>query len=205
MAQAQTQLETTHAQAIDGGRARAPSSSTPSPCWCGSRRPSFSHPARRRTPCSRRWCRWRCPRSCSSGAPTSPPTSGGWRRPTPRSASRVLLRRSRSPPPPASRATASPTSSTGRAASGRSAPPLAETLFDAGLRKATVTSSAAVRRRSPIIVQTALTAFQQVEDNLASVRLLAQEVRQAGRRGQVRAAPADTSPPIATSSASIPT
>ena len=36
--------------------------------------------------------------------------------------------------------------------------------------------------------QTVLTAFQQVEDNLAALRMLSQEVQQAGYRGDVRAA-----------------
>ncbi len=54
---------------------------------------------------------------------------------------------------------------------------LAETLFDAGLRKATVAQYRAQWEEAVANYrQTALTAFQQVEDNLASVRLLAQEV-----------------------------
>src|SRR6267142_2450776 len=56
---------------------------------------------------------------------------------------------------------------------------LTETLFDAGLRRATVdqfiaTYNAAVASYR----QTVLTAFQQVEDNLASVRILSQQIKQ---------------------------
>lgn len=55
---------------------------------------------------------------------------------------------------------------------------LSQTLFDAGLRRATVdqfiaTYNAAVAGYR----QTILTAFQQVEDNLAAVRILSQEIQ----------------------------
>jgi NodT family efflux transporter outer membrane factor (OMF) lipoprotein len=55
---------------------------------------------------------------------------------------------------------------------------LSETLFDAGLRRATVdqfiaTYNAAVAGYR----QTVFTAFQQVEDNLAAVRILSQEIQ----------------------------
>ena len=56
---------------------------------------------------------------------------------------------------------------------------LAETLFDAGLRKATVQQ---YRAAYDVTVanyrQTVLTAFQQVEDNLASLRILSLEIQQ---------------------------
>jgi len=52
-------------------------------------------------------------------------------------------------------------------------PSLAETLFDAGLRKATVQQyRAAWDQAVANYRQTVLTAFQQVEDNLAAVRIL---------------------------------
>ena len=58
-------------------------------------------------------------------------------------------------------------------------PQLAETLFDAGLRRATVQQSRASYDRSVANYrETVLTAFQQVEDNLASLRILSQEIRQ---------------------------
>ena len=58
-------------------------------------------------------------------------------------------------------------------------PALAETLFDAGLRRATVQQSQASYDRSVANYrQTVLTAFQQVEDNLATLRILSQEIRQ---------------------------
>ncbi len=58
-------------------------------------------------------------------------------------------------------------------------PALAETLFDAGLRRATVQQSRAFYDRNVANYrQTVLTAFQQVEDNLASLRILSQEIRQ---------------------------
>jgi outer membrane protein TolC len=56
---------------------------------------------------------------------------------------------------------------------------LAETLFDAGLRKATVQQFRGVFDQDVAVYrQTVLTAFQQVEDNLSSQRILAQEVQQ---------------------------
>lgn len=58
-------------------------------------------------------------------------------------------------------------------------PSLAETLFDAGLRRATVQQyqaqyDATVANYRQIV----LTAFQQVEDNLSSLRILSQEIQQ---------------------------
>jgi NodT family efflux transporter outer membrane factor (OMF) lipoprotein len=54
-------------------------------------------------------------------------------------------------------------------------PSLAETLFDAGLRKATVQQyRAAYDQTVANYRQTVLTAFQQVEDNLAALQILAQ-------------------------------
>jgi NodT family efflux transporter outer membrane factor (OMF) lipoprotein len=56
---------------------------------------------------------------------------------------------------------------------------LAETVFDAGLRKATVQQFRGVYDEDVAIYrQTVLTAFQQVEDNLVSSRVLATEVQQ---------------------------
>jgi NodT family efflux transporter outer membrane factor (OMF) lipoprotein len=58
-------------------------------------------------------------------------------------------------------------------------PALAETLFEGGLRRATVQQFRASYDRSVANYrETVLTAFQQVEDNLAALRLLSQEVRQ---------------------------
>jgi len=58
-------------------------------------------------------------------------------------------------------------------------PALAETLFDAGLRRATVQQSRAFYDRNVANYrQTVLTAFQQVEDNLAALRILSREIRQ---------------------------
>jgi NodT family efflux transporter outer membrane factor (OMF) lipoprotein len=55
-------------------------------------------------------------------------------------------------------------------------PQLAETLFDAGKRHAQVNmSQAAYDNTVATYRQTVLTAFQQVEDNLAALRILAQE------------------------------
>ena len=56
---------------------------------------------------------------------------------------------------------------------------LAETLFDAGQRKATVQQfQAAYDRAVASYRQTVLVAFQQVEDNLAAIRILAQQMQQ---------------------------
>ena len=58
-------------------------------------------------------------------------------------------------------------------------PSLAETLFDAGLRRATLQQfQANYDETVAIYQQTVLTAFQQVEDNLASLRILSQAIEQ---------------------------
>jgi NodT family efflux transporter outer membrane factor (OMF) lipoprotein len=58
-------------------------------------------------------------------------------------------------------------------------PSLAETLFDAGLRKATVQQyQAAYDQTVANYRQTVLTAFQQVEDNLAAMRILSQVIEE---------------------------
>jgi NodT family efflux transporter outer membrane factor (OMF) lipoprotein len=58
-------------------------------------------------------------------------------------------------------------------------PSLAETVFDAGLRKATVQQvQAAYDQTVANYRQTVLTAFQQVEDNLAALRILSQVIQQ---------------------------
>jgi NodT family efflux transporter outer membrane factor (OMF) lipoprotein len=58
-------------------------------------------------------------------------------------------------------------------------PSLAETLFDAGLRRATVQQyQAAYDQTVANYRQTVLTAFQQVEDNLAALRILSQVIEQ---------------------------
>jgi NodT family efflux transporter outer membrane factor (OMF) lipoprotein len=66
-------------------------------------------------------------------------------------------------------------------------PTLAETLFDAGLRRATVQQyQAAYDQTVATYRQTVLTAFQQVEDNLAALRILSIQVQQ--QDGAVNAA-----------------
>jgi len=58
-------------------------------------------------------------------------------------------------------------------------PSVAETLFDAGLRRATVQQyQAAYSQTVANYRETVLTAFQQVEDNLAALRILQQEIGQ---------------------------
>jgi outer membrane protein TolC len=58
-------------------------------------------------------------------------------------------------------------------------PTVAETIFDAGLRRATVEQfSAQYEEAVANYRQTVLTAFQQVEDNLASLRILSVEIHQ---------------------------
>jgi len=58
-------------------------------------------------------------------------------------------------------------------------PSLAETIFDAGLRKATVEQFRAQYDETVANYrQTVLTAFQQVEDNLAALRILSKEIEQ---------------------------
>ena len=58
-------------------------------------------------------------------------------------------------------------------------PSLAQTVFDAGARRATVEQFQALYDQSAANYrQTVLTAFQQVEDNLVALRLLSQEIQQ---------------------------
>lgn len=58
-------------------------------------------------------------------------------------------------------------------------PSVAETIFDAGLRKATVQQYRATYDQTVANYrQTVLTAFQEVEDNLASLRILSQDIEQ---------------------------
>jgi NodT family efflux transporter outer membrane factor (OMF) lipoprotein len=58
-------------------------------------------------------------------------------------------------------------------------PSLAETIIDAGLRKATVQQHRATYDQTVAnYQQTALTAFQQVEDNLAALQILSQDIDQ---------------------------
>jgi NodT family efflux transporter outer membrane factor (OMF) lipoprotein len=58
-------------------------------------------------------------------------------------------------------------------------PALAETIFDAGLRRATVQQfQASYDQTLANYRETVLTAFQQVEDNLAALRILSLELRQ---------------------------
>jgi NodT family efflux transporter outer membrane factor (OMF) lipoprotein len=58
-------------------------------------------------------------------------------------------------------------------------PALAQTVFDAGLRRATVEQNRASYDAAVANYrQTVLTAFQQVEDNLASLRVLSQDIEQ---------------------------
>lgn len=58
-------------------------------------------------------------------------------------------------------------------------PTLAETIFDAGLRSATMQQYRAMYDQTVANYrQTVLTSFQQVEDNLAALRLLSQDIQQ---------------------------
>ena len=58
-------------------------------------------------------------------------------------------------------------------------PSISETLFDAGLRRASVNQFVAVYNSNVAgYRQTVLTAFQQVEDSMAAVRILSREIQQ---------------------------
>jgi len=58
-------------------------------------------------------------------------------------------------------------------------PSLSETIFDAGLRRATVQQFTAVYNADVAgYRETVLTAFQQVEDNLAAVRILSKQIQE---------------------------
>ena len=61
-------------------------------------------------------------------------------------------------------------------------PALSETIYDGGLRRATVEQYRA--QYDPTVAnyrETVLTAFQQVEDNLAALRVLSMEIQQQER------------------------
>lgn len=61
-------------------------------------------------------------------------------------------------------------------------PSVSETIFDAGLRRATVTEYAAIYNADLANYrQTVLTAFQQVEDSLTNVEILSQQIAQQQR------------------------
>jgi NodT family efflux transporter outer membrane factor (OMF) lipoprotein len=58
-------------------------------------------------------------------------------------------------------------------------PSLSETIFDAGLRRATVNQFVAVYNADVANYrQTVLTGFQQVEDSMAAVRILSQQIQE---------------------------
>jgi NodT family efflux transporter outer membrane factor (OMF) lipoprotein len=58
-------------------------------------------------------------------------------------------------------------------------PSISETIFDAGLRRATVNQFVAVYNADVAAYrQTVLTAFQQVEDSMAAVRILSKQIQQ---------------------------
>jgi NodT family efflux transporter outer membrane factor (OMF) lipoprotein len=58
-------------------------------------------------------------------------------------------------------------------------PSVSQTIFDAGLRRATVRQFTALYNANLAAYrQTVLTAFQQVEDNLASVRILSKQIQE---------------------------
>ena len=58
-------------------------------------------------------------------------------------------------------------------------PALAETIFDAGLRRATIQhDEAAYEQTVANYRETVLAAFQQVEDNLSALRILSQQIGQ---------------------------
>ena len=58
-------------------------------------------------------------------------------------------------------------------------PSVSETIFDAGLRRATVNQYKAIYNADVATYrQTVLTAFQQVEDNLAATRILSRQIQQ---------------------------
>jgi len=187
MAQAQTQLETTRAQAIEVGLERAqfehaiavlagevPETFRCPPCRSG---------RRRRVP-------RRCPRTARSGVPTS-------RRRTP-AVSLKPTRRSAWPAPRSSDLL----SNAGhrlRIDVDRRLVRLASRLWSSGRaavqRSSTAASAARDRSRAGQLRchrrryrETVLGAFQQVEDNLAALRILAQEAetQRAGRRGAQR-------------------
>ena len=95
--------------------------------------------------------------------------------------------------------------SPGRAASGPLARRIPETIFDAGLRRATVQQFVATYNADLASYrQTVLAAFQQVEDALAEVRILSKEIQQE-QQAVDSAQPPSSSNRRGTRPASIPT
>ena len=86
----------------------------------------------------------------------------------------------------ASRARIEATSSTGRAEFWSVGPTVSETIYDGGLRRATVNQFITTYNADIASYrQTVLTAFQQVEDNLAAVRILVAAGFETGAGGEV--------------------
>ena len=156
------------------------SMNTPSRCWPASPRRRFRFRPKRREPLRPRF-RSAFRRSFSSGVPISPRRSARSRR---------RMRRSASPKTAFFPAV---TLSAGAGFQSLSiakwlawpsrvwsvGPSLAETIFDGGLRKATVQQfQASYDQTVANYRQTVLTAFQQVEDNLAALRILTQVIEQ---------------------------
>ena len=84
-------------------------------------------------------------------------------------------------------------------------PALAQTLFDAGLRRATVEQYQASFNQAVASYRgTVLTAFQQVEDNLAALRILAREIQQQDTAVESAAQEPAASPRRGTARASTP-
>ena len=176
---AQAQVLNAQAQLIAAGVTRAQSEHAVA-VLMGRPPAGLSIPARRlgdqRSLASRCVCR----RPCSSGGPTSRRRRRRCGRPTPRSASRspAISPTSRFPACSAIRAIRSRRSSAPRNPVWSFGASLAQPLFNGGLTGAQV-EAARQTYQSDVATyrQTVLTAIQQVEDNLAGIRILSREAK----------------------------
>ncbi len=167
MVEAENTLQTVQSQAINLGVARAQYRT----CDCGaggSESVAVFDSGEAVDDERRRRFRSACRRNCWSGGRILLRRSGRWRQRMRRSGWRtrryyptLTLERGRA----ASRARTSDICSTGRAGSGRLGRRLSETIYDGGLRRATVNQYIATYNADVASYrQTVLTAFQQVED-----------------------------------------
>ena len=190
----ETQLEQTRAQAIAVGVHARPARARDR----GADRQAAGRADHRAAEPVDRACRRSrpaCPRRCWSGGPTSPPPSGSM------AAANAQIGVAEAAFYPDRHAvgpiTASRLDAVGKLFTAASRDLVVrrdrwpQTLFDAGARQRARSSSAArrLRRRpSPTYRQTVLAAFQQVEDELAALRILAQQAaaQDAARRRRAR-------------------
>jgi hypothetical protein len=118
--------------------------------------------------------------NCSNGARTSPPRSGTWPRPMRRSGllMRLITRHLTLSATGGMESSALKNLLDWPSRFWSVGPSISETVYDGGLRRATVNQYIATYNANVAAYrQSVLTAFQQVEDALAEVRILSQQIR----------------------------